>query len=53
VVELKIIRDGYEYELIVKTSADLKSILIPIIIHPAKPEALDKVKTFTIYALVK
>ena len=52
-VELKTIRDGYEYELIVKPSSDLKSILIPIIIHPAKPEELGKVKTFTVYALVK
>lgn len=52
-VELKTIRENYEYELIVKPSSELKNILIPIAIHPAKPEGLDKVKTFTVYALVK
>lgn len=53
-IELKPIREGYEYELIVQpTSTDLKNILIPITIHPEIPDGLDKTKTFTVYALLK
>lgn len=52
-VELKSIREGYEYELIVKPSADLKNVLIPITIHPEVPEGLGDIKTFTVYALLK
>lgn len=52
-LELKPIREGYEYELIVQPSASLKNVVIPIRIHPEIPEGLDKVKTFTVYALLK
>ena len=52
-VELKPIREGYEYELVVTPSLDLKNTLIPISIHPEIPDGLTKVRIFTIYALLK
>lgn len=52
-VELKSIHDGYEYDLVITPAVDLKSTLVPIVIYPEKPEDLDSIKTFTVYALVK
>lgn len=52
-VELKLIKEGYEYELIVTPSPDLKNVIIPIEIIPECPVGVDKVKTFTVYALLK
>lgn len=52
-VDLKPIRAGYEYELTVKPDPGLEGVLIPIKIHPQKPEGMGQVRLFTIYALVK
>lgn len=52
-VEVKTIREGFEYDLIITPNADLKGITIPIVIHPATPKELDVVRTYTIYATVK
>lgn len=52
-VELKMIRDGFEYDLVITPEAGLTRTLVPIIIHPAKPDGMDEVRTYTVYALVK
>lgn len=52
-VEVKTIREGFEYDLIITPNADLKGVTIPIIIYPATPKELDAVRTYTIYATVK
>lgn len=52
-VELKPIRKGFEYELVVVPSPEFERGLVPIRIYPVKPEGVDAVRTFTIYALVK
>ena len=52
-VELKPIRDGFEYDLIITPSADSTHAMVPIIIHPALPDGLESVRTFTVYALMK
>lgn len=51
--ELSIIREGYEYELIINPSPDLKNTLIPIKIYPEVPAGLTTVRSFTVYALLK
>jgi hypothetical protein len=52
-VEIIPIRDGFEYDLIITPSSDLSRTIIPITIYPAKPDGLDAVRTYTVYALVK
>lgn len=51
-IELKPMREGFEYELIVTPDPKLGKTLVPIIIYPEKPEGMDEVRTFTVYALV-
>jgi len=51
-VELKAVREGFEYELVVTPDADLEKTLAPIIIYPEKPEEMDAVRTYTIFAMV-
>lgn len=54
-LELKVIREGYEYELVVTPAASAVTTrgLIPIKIHPEVPEGMDVVKIYTVYAMVR
>lgn len=51
-LELKPIREGFEYELVVTPDAKMGKGLAPIIIYPEKPEGIEKVRTYTVYAMV-
>jgi hypothetical protein len=54
-VELKPVRDGFEYDLIVTPSfaaTETKGV-IPITLVPETPNGLETVKTFTVYAVIK
>ncbi|MDA3832734.1 MAG: hypothetical protein PF495_05000 [Spirochaetales bacterium] len=47
-VELKTIREGFEYDLIITPDANLKAVSVPIVIHPEIPKGLDAVRKYTI-----
>ncbi len=51
-VELKTIRVGFEYELVITPAAGHEKVFAPIVIHPEKPPGMDAVKSFTVYAAV-
>jgi len=51
-VELKPIREGFEYALVVTPDAEMDKILAPITIYPEKPEEIDAVRTYTVYAMI-
>jgi len=51
-IELKPIREGFEYELVVKPDEKMEKTLAPIIIYPEQPEGMDAVRTYTVYATV-
>lgn len=54
-MELKAIREGFEYELIVTPSSSTVQMnqVIPIKVYPENPGGLEAVKTYTVYAVIK
>jgi len=51
--ELKTIREGYEYELVISPSDTIKNTLVKITLYPELPEGMTAGRTFSVYALLK